>query len=155
MNVNVLDIVFVGLMVVFALLSFSRGAVRELLALLGLAAGFLAAQAFYLRLARVLGPLVPDRRLAELLGFLAILVLGYFAGVFLSQLGEMVRERPANLFNRMVGGALGFAKGVLFSMVLHWAIASYVPPFQDELRGSAVGRVLGRLIDLASRLSLG
>jgi uncharacterized membrane protein required for colicin V production len=142
-------------MVVFALLSFSRGAVRELLSLLGLTAGFVAAQVFHLRLARVLGSLVADRRLAELMAFLAILVLGYFAGIFLSQLGASERSSRASLFNRMAAGSIGFAKGVLFSMVLHWCIASYVPPFQDELRGSAVGRVLGQLIDFASRLNLG
>ncbi len=154
MNANVLDIVFVGLMASFGLLSVMRGAVRELLSLVGLIGGFILAHWFYVDLSTMMLPMLPDPALAELASFLAIFLVGYFLGIFLSGLGGALRPHSHDLVNRGLGGLIGVAKGVVISLVLFWVINSYFPPFQDELRDSFVGRELARLFAMLQDFNL-
>jgi len=154
LSFNVLDIVFVGLVVSFTLLSIMRGAVKELLSLLGLIAGFFLANWFYQDLAGQLAAVLPDPDLAEVLAYLLILVVGYFAGVFLSGLGEAFRPRHNDMINRSLGGVIGVMKGMTFSLVLYWMIKFYIPPFQDELSESMLGGELGRIFSLMENLNL-
>ena len=149
-----LDIVFIGLIVSFMLLSIMRGAVKELLSLLGLIAGFFFANWFYEDFGAVLGGVLPDPALAQVLAYLIILVVGYFAGAFLSGLAEAFRTSPGDLINRGLGGLIGVAKGITFSLVLYWLIKFYIPPFQDELGESVLAQELGRIFLLMESLNL-
>ena len=153
-NFNVLDIVFVGLIVSFTFFSIMRGAIKELLSLLGLIAGFFLAHWFYMDLGRQLSGVLPDPALAEVLAYLVILVVGYFAGVFLSGLGEAFRPQRNDLLNRGLGGLIGVLKGMTFSLVLYWMIKFYIPPFQDELGESMLAQELGRIYLLMEDLNL-
>lgn len=149
-----LDIVFIGLIVSFMLFSIMRGAVKELLSLLGLIAGFFFANWFYEDLGDVFGGVLPDPALAQVLAYLVILVVGYFTGVFLSGLAEVFRTNPGDLLNRGLGGLIGVAKGITFSLVLYWLIKFYIPPFQDELGESLLAHELGRIFLLMESLNL-
>lgn len=151
---NVLDIVFIGLIVSFMLFSIMRGAVREVLSLLGLIAGFFFANWFYVELGDLFGGVLPDPALAEVSAYLLILVVGYFAGAFLSGLAEAFRANHSDLLNRGLGGLIGVVKGITFSLVLYWMIKFYVPPFQDELGESVVAQELGRIFLLMENLNL-
>ena len=154
MSFNVLDIVFLGLIVSFMLLSIMRGAVKEFLSLLGLISGFFFANWFYMDLGPVLGGVLPDPALAQVLAYLLILVVGYFAGAFLSGLGEAFSTRHSDLLNRGLGGLIGVLKGITFCLVLYWMIKFYIPPFQDELVESMLARELGRIYVLMENLNL-
>lgn len=149
-----LDIIFIGLIVSFMLLSITRGAVKEVVSLVGLIAGFLFANWFYLELGAVLGGVLPDPKLAQVVAYISILVLGYVAGTFLSGLAEAFRTSKSDLLNRGLGGLIGVLKGVTISLVLHWMIKFYIPPFQDELGASIVGQELGRIFLLMEDLNL-
>ncbi len=151
---NVLDVVFVVLILSFTLLSVMRGAIKELLSLLGLIAGFLFANWFYKDLAGQVGGILPDPALAEVLSYLLILVVGYVGGMFLSGLGEAFRPYQSDLVNRSLGGVIGIIKGTTISLVLYWMIKSYIPPFQDELGESSLARELGRLFSFMEDLNL-
>lgn len=154
MNLNILDFVFLGLIASFALLSMMRGAVKELLSLLGLIGGFFLANWFYVDVSGRFGSFLPDPALAELVSFLAIFMVGYFVGIFLSGLGGAFRPHSHDLINRGLGGVIGAIKGTTFSLVLYWVINTYFPPFQDELGSSLVGRELGRLFSMMENLNL-
>jgi len=150
----VLDIIFVGLIVSFALISAMRGAVKELLSLVGLIGGFFLANWFYRDISGQLGGVLPDPALAELISYLAIFLVGYFVGIFLSGLGEAFRPHQHDLLNRGAGVLIGAVKGVTISLVLYWVINSYFPPFQDELGESLLGRQLGALFSLMENFNL-
>ena len=143
---NILDIIFVVLILSFTLMSWMRGALKEVLSLAGLGLGFAGATAFYPDLADQLHVVIPDRALSELLSFLLILMFGYFGGVILTGLSDALSARQSETWNRALGGLIGFCKGILVSMVLYWVIDSYIPPFQDELAGSYVAEGLARLL---------
>ena len=154
MSLNILDIVFLGLIASFTLISIMRGALKELLSLVGLVGGFFLAHWFYPQLSLQLDPFLPDPALAELISYLAILLAGYFAGVFLGGLGEAFRPQHGALLNRTAGGIIGALKGTTISLVLYWLILSYIPPFQDELGDSLLARELGRLFSLMESFNL-
>ena len=143
---NILDIIFVVLILSFTLLSWSRGALKEVLSLAGLGLGFFGATAFYPDLAEQLTPVLPDPALAELLSFLLILMLGYFAGVLFTGFSDALSGRRNESWNRILGALIGLCKGVLVSLVLFWVIDTYIPSFQDELARSLVAEELARLL---------
>jgi membrane protein required for colicin V production len=154
LSINLFDIVFVIILLAFTLLSFLRGAVKELLALLGLGGGFLAATHYAKPLAVQLQPLLADAGAAELLAFVLLMVLGYFVGVFLAGFSDMFRRTPESTLSQIVGGVVGFAKGVTISLALLWVVQVYIPAFQDEMADSAVGSWLGSLLAYLERTKL-
>ena len=109
-------ITIVGLSI---LLSVIRGLVREVLALLAWAVGFIVASAFAADLAALLPPEMPDERLRMLAGFggvfLAVMLLMSLLAIFVSRL---VKSAGFGVEDRVLGGAFGLVRGVLVVMVL-------------------------------------
>ena len=101
------------------LLSVIRGLVREVLALLAWAVGFIVAALFAADLAALLPPEVPDERLRLLLAFagvfLAVLLLMSLLAMVASKL---VKSAGLGVEDRVLGGAFGLARGLLVVMVL-------------------------------------
>jgi len=114
-----LDYVVLGILGVSILLSVIRGMVREVLALLAWALGFIAASVFAADLATLLPPAVPDERLRLLAAFvgvfLAVLLLMSVLAMFVSKL---VKSAGLGLEDRLLGGVFGLARGMLVVMVL-------------------------------------
>lgn len=154
MSINLFDVVFVIILLAFTLLSFLRGAVKELLTLLGLIGGFIVATQYAAPLADQLDPLLQDENAAELLAFVLLVLLGYFVGVFLGGFGDMFRRAPESSAGQLVGGVIGFAKGITVSLALLWVVRVYVPAFQDEMADSAIGSWLGSLLAYLERIDL-
>ena len=154
MSINLFDIVFTVVLVSFTVLSYLRGAVKEVMALLGLVGGFLAATHYAKPLAVQLDPLLNDGQAAQLLAFVLVMVLGYFIGVFLGGFMDLFRRGPEGGVSRLVAGALGFAKGTTLSLALLWVVRSYIPPFQEEMAGSMIGSWLGSLLMYLEQIRL-
>lgn len=154
MNINLFDVVFAIILVAFTLLSYLRGAVQELLGLIGLAAGFYAAIRYAADLAERLRPLLPDDNAAELLSFVLIMMMGYFAGVFLSGFSDRMHRAPASSVSRVLGALIGLAKGATVSLALHWVIQIYIPAFQDEMAQSRIGGWLAGMLGYLDRIDL-
>jgi len=154
LSLNLFDVIFVIIIVSFTLLSFLRGAVKELLALLGLAGGFLVATHYAAPLARHLDPLLQDRSAAELLAFVLLMVVGYFVGVFLAGFSDLFRHTPAGVVSQLAGAVVGFVKGVTIALALFWVVRVYIPAFQDEMAGSSIGTLLGSLLQTLEGMNL-
>lgn len=146
MSVNLFDVIFAIVVVAFTLLSLLRGVLRELLVLLGLVGGFLAGTHYARALAVQLNPLLQDRGAAELLAFVLLMVAGYLVGVFLASFSDLLRRDREGCVGHIAGGVLGFAKGVTISLALYWVVMTYIPSFQDEMAGSFIGALLGKLM---------
>lgn len=146
MSINLFDAIFLIMALGFTVLSFMRGMLSEVLGLLGIALGFLAASWYAPNIAEIVRPLLPDAKTSELLAFILIMMAGYFLGRFLAGFGGLVMPTPKSFSGRVVGGVVGFGKGVVFSLALFWVVKSYIPPFQDELARSRIGGMLGEII---------
>ena len=142
LDFKVFDVAILILLVSFTLMSYLRGAMKEFFGLLGLCAGFFAANWYSPRLAEMVRPLLPDGHGAELLSFVLIMVAGYLAGSFLAGFLDTFRRTPESGLSRLVASSIGFAKGVIISLAVQWVIMAYLPEFQGHLRGSwAAGRL--------------
>ena len=146
------DAIFLILMLGFTILSFMRGMIKEVLGLLGIALGFLAANWYAPNLAEIVRPLLPFDKTPELLSFFLIMMAGYFVGRFLSGFGGLIMPFTKSLSGRVIGGVIGFGKGLVFSLAVFWVVRYYIEPFQDELNLSNIGKVLGEIIDYFQQL---
>jgi membrane protein required for colicin V production len=154
LSINLFDVVFVIILLAFSLLAYLRGVVRELLVLLGLVGGFLAATHYSHALAAQLNPLLQDASASELLAFVLLMVAGYLLGIFLAGFSDMFRRSPQGPLSQLAGGAVGFAKGVVVSLALVWLVNVHLTTFKGELAGSAIGHWLGSLLAYLTRANL-
>lgn len=149
MSFNFLDIIFLILLASFTLLSYVKGAIRELFGFLGLVGGYVAAHWYASSLSVMVEPLLPDANGAELLSFAVIMMAGYFVGNFLGGFSDLFRNSPEGPLSRLVGGGIGFFKGLVLALALYSIIENYIPAFQDEMADSWIA---GRLADLMAYL---
>jgi len=113
------DLVVLVIMGLSILLSVIRGLVREVLALLAWAVGFVAASLAAADLAQLLPPEVPDERLRLLLSFAGIFLVVLLAMSLVAMLvSKLIRSAGLGLEDRVLGGVFGLARGVLVVMTL-------------------------------------
>lgn len=152
MSFNLFDAIVLIIMLGFTLLSFKRGMMKEALGLLGIVMGFLGASWYAPNLAEIVKPLLPDEKTSELLGFILIMMAGYFLGRFLVGFGDLIMPFPKSFVGRLIGGVVGFCKGLVFSLALYWVVKSYIPPFQDEVAKSRIGPMLEEIMGFFQRI---
>ena len=96
-----------------------RGAVREVLAIMGWIAAIIAAKTY----ATDLVPLLPADIPTESLKILAAYVIVFFgvlviASLLTIALSSLIKKIGLNWFNRFLGGFFGFARGLIIVCVL-------------------------------------
>jgi membrane protein required for colicin V production len=132
---NVLDVLFLGVLLLSLAVGLCRGLVREILGGLGLAGGFLAALALApplsLRIPFVQGPF------AYATAFLAI----FFAVLLAAELfGKLITRalESAKLTwpNRLAGGLFGLVRGAVLAVVLFLALLFFLDNPERLVRGS-------------------
>jgi uncharacterized membrane protein required for colicin V production len=133
LNFNLFDLVFLVILAGFGMIGTMRGALKEALSLIGLAAGFWGGLKFHADAGAVLGPVVRDESLAELLAFLLILGVGYLVGTFLGGMRDHSAARARGFLDYAIALALGLVKGVIICLALYWVVDTHIPPFQDSL----------------------
>lgn len=119
-GLNLVDLAIAVLGAFFLLRALLRGFVREVLGLLGLVAAVLLSAAFYQPLGGFL------ERVAGMPGsywyavaFASILVVVFVAFTYLGLgLARLIHAGPFSLLDRLLGGAVGLAKGLLVCYLL-------------------------------------
>jgi membrane protein required for colicin V production len=116
---TVFDYAVLIILALSVLLSVIRGLVREVLALLAWAVGFIAAALFAPGLAELLPPEVPDERVRLLVGFVGIfLVVLLLMSLLAMVASKLVKSAGLGVEDRVLGGAFGLARGLLVVLVL-------------------------------------
>ena len=122
------DWFLVAILAVSTIAAFMRGIIKVLFSLGGLIAGILLASWNYLAVAQRLHNVVTSFAAAEVLAFLAILVV---VTIVFSLAARLVRKAVAmvglGFFDRLLGGAFGLVRGLLFGVAVMMAIAAFVP----------------------------
>ncbi len=115
---TVLDWAVLAIVGLSILLSVIRGLVREVLALLAWAVGFVAASVLAADLAALLPPEVPGEQLRLLAGFagvfLAVMLVMSLLAMFVSKL---VKSAGLGVEDRVLGSVFGLVRGVLVVMI--------------------------------------
>lgn len=117
---NILDVAIVALLTFFVVKGFVQGLVKEVMGLVGIIAALFLSVAFYKPVADMArSSLHLTAQWVDAAAFAAILLivfgLSVWLGVMISKLLMKVKLSP---INRLLGGALGLAKGVLLAYVL-------------------------------------
>jgi membrane protein required for colicin V production len=96
-----------------------RGAVKEMLAIVGWFVAFYVAKAYSVMLADFLPEGIPTEALKTLIAFLIILIAVLFlTGLLAMAISSMVSKIGLGWLNRFFGVLFGFAKGLLIACLL-------------------------------------
>jgi hypothetical protein len=149
-----IDLGCLVLIALHGLLGWRRGLLLSLLALGGVAAGYVAAYLLYAPLGRALGPALGLQPL------LAYPVGGLVAFVGTSLLLGIVRfvlrrrERSRNRAGRVAGALIGVAHGAAICLLVTWALLALqalAPGRAPDARGSIAGRIAAPLWSALAR----
>jgi membrane protein required for colicin V production len=131
---NWLDYVLIAILLISALFSMRKGFSREII---GLAAAILAlvlAMWFYGLAGSWLIPYVSSPRIANLAGFLlvilAVLLLGWFLGWIVSR---FLRTIGLSFFDHMLGAAFGLLRGLVIAITLLTAYMAFGPEVDSRM----------------------
>ncbi|MCL2557794.1 MAG: CvpA family protein [Treponema sp.] len=121
MRFTVVDFVFIGIIVLFALRCATRGLVGEAASLGALAAGVLAGIFFF----RAAGALVRERLMPEvavapeIIAFIGLFLIAFLIMKLLGAvLGEVIRGLSLQWLDRLLGALLGVAEGIIIASAL-------------------------------------
>jgi membrane protein required for colicin V production len=117
--VNWLDYVFLGILFFSVIQSFRRGFSREIIGVAAMFFAFIVAMWFYGLAGSLVSPYVSSARTANMIGFfmvvIGVLMVGAIVGWIVSR---FIRTVGLSFFDRLLGAAFGFVRGVLISMAL-------------------------------------
>lgn len=125
---NWLDIVigvvfFISIVVAFRN-GFSREAVRLIALVLGIAGGFW----YHGPLSVLLQPYINNRQLSEFTAFMAVLVSSLVAGSIVAwTLGKLMGWTGVRWFDRLLGAAFGFVRGLTINAVFILGLVAFTP----------------------------
>jgi membrane protein required for colicin V production len=125
---NWLDLLLIVIIALSVVTSFARGFARELIGLLAAIAALFCGVWFYRIAGNALRPYVGSSEVANLLGFLLIVVIVVVAGWIVSVLvGMMMRAVGLSWLDRLLGAAFGLARGVILCVAVITALVAFAP----------------------------
>jgi membrane protein required for colicin V production len=108
--------------------AFLRGLVRELFSLFGLIAGVLLAAWNYGRLASLLGAVISNPAVANVVSFLLIAIGIMIVATIVGRLIHATAHAVGlGFFNRLGGAAFGLLRGCLIGVAVLMAISAFLP----------------------------
>ena len=127
-SLSTFDWVLVGLVVISAALAFRRGMIKVVFSFVGVAAGTVLAGWYSLDGAMWLHGWIGNMMAARMVAFVGILFLVTLLCSVAAQLvRRTVKAVGLGIFDRLLGGLFGAARGGLLGVALVLAIAAFVP----------------------------
>ena len=127
-SLSTFDWVLVGLVVVSAALAFRRGMIKVVFSFVGVAAGTVLAGWYSLRGAIWLHGWIGSMMAARMVAFVGLLLLvALVCWVAARLVRRTVKAVGLGVFDRLLGGVFGAARGGLLGVALVLAIAAFAP----------------------------
>jgi membrane protein required for colicin V production len=131
-SLNILDMLFIVIFFFSVLFGIIRGLVHELLFLGFLIAALVIAFVYYKDMGLLLSGLVKKRDLADLAGFLMLLLLVAAAGSLITHLlGKYLIIGPLKILDRMLGAGFGLLRATLLAGIVIYSFMAF--PLNNEL----------------------
>jgi membrane protein required for colicin V production len=129
---NIIDLLFIAIFFFSVLFGIIRGLVREVLAVCFLIAALVVAFIYYQEIGLLLSELIKRRELADLAGFLLLLLVVGGAGSLIARLiGKLLSGGPLKALDRLLGGVFGVLRAMLLSGIIIYGFIAF--PLNDEL----------------------
>jgi membrane protein required for colicin V production len=141
---NTLDIIFIIILGVLCMRGIFRGMVREIASILGLVLAFVLANAFHEQLLPYVQKFIETPGYAKAVAYLAIFFGTMFAVFILSTLlKQFLKLIMLGWLDRLGGGGLGLAKGLLLCSVILIVLTTFLSPKASILSQSKVAPYIG------------
>ena len=128
---GVADWAILGIILISVLLAASHGFVFEAISLGGLLLGYMLAVWEYHAVADWVMPYVKSETVAQLIGFIAILLAAVIlAGIAGRVVRWLLKEAGLSWFDRILGGAFGLVRGCLMAAIILLGFTSFSPQSQ-------------------------
>jgi membrane protein required for colicin V production len=153
---NWLDLVLIAILAASVISSFSSGFTREVIGLAAGIGGLICGAWFYRMAGDVVRPWVGSREVANLIGFLlilvAVIVLGWVVGLIA---GAMMKAVKLSWLDKLMGAGFGLARGVFVCVAVITAIVAFAPGKDEKSPPqSVVGSTIAPyMIDAAHTLT--
>jgi membrane protein required for colicin V production len=156
LNFNWLDFVLIALLAFSTIRSLRRGFSREVIGLTASVFALILAMWFYGLAGSLLSPYVDSTRLANLLGFVLVVIAVLIAGSALSWIvNRFLRTIGLSFFDRLLGAAFGFARGLVILIALLTAFIAFGPHVgTDKTPSAMVNSRLAPYVLEASQMSV-
>ncbi|WP_462324509.1 CvpA family protein [Desulfoplanes sp.] len=141
---NILDIIFVIILGTLLLRGIFRGMVREIASILGLVLGFFLANTYHDQLLPMVQKFIETPGYARAVAYLAIF-FGTMIAVFVvsTMLKQFLKMIMLGWLDRLGGGGLGFAKGLLLCSVILIVLTTFLSSKASLLTESKVAPYIG------------
>lgn len=155
-TIGILDIVFVVILAISVIVGMMRGAIREVMSLLGLAAAIYFAFKFSDGLSKnYIAKIFEDPRVSYIVAFVLIIVLTLFAIAIINVLtNKLLNASGLSFVNRLLGLVFGLLRGTIINAVIvliigfipgatneNWWKQSTLAPFFKQVAQQASGQL--------------
>jgi membrane protein required for colicin V production len=128
------DIIVYSILALSVLFSLFKGFVKEIFSLLSYLGGYLMASKYQGVFSNILMESIPSKPIAKVIAFTAIYIL---TAIIISLMGRVARgfimsATQLSGFDRLVGGIVGFAKGVIIVIALTFPL-QYFPEVKKKI----------------------
>jgi membrane protein required for colicin V production len=122
MSFNWLDILLFIIIVTSLILGIIKGLVRQVIGLVAVLFGLVLALVYYPYISVLYARWIESQVLSHFLGFITIFIAALCLGWLISWLISKIIKGPLKFINHVLGGGLGFLKGVLICGILVFAL---------------------------------
>lgn len=125
-GMTLLDWVFLAILVSSVVGSIIKGFVREAISLASVILGIILACWYFATVGRFFVSFVKTQDIADLIGFILVLLVCIVAGALLSRIvSKFVRAVSLEWFDRLLGAAFGLLRGWLIGSVLFLCLTAF------------------------------
>lgn len=136
-NLNWIDYIIVGIIVISSLISLIRGFIREALSLASWIIAFWVALTFNSRLSVLLQPYLTDKSIRTVVSFFVLFAGALIIGAFVNYLiSTLVEKTGLSGTDRLLGIVFGFGRGVLLVAILLLVAQVSTLPSSDNWKQS-------------------
>jgi membrane protein required for colicin V production len=137
--VNWLDYVLIAILLFSVILAARKGFSREIIGMAAALVALVLGMWFYGLAGSFLIPYVSSPRLANLIGFLLVVVAVLLCGSLLGRIvSRFLRTVGLSFFDRVLGGAFGLVRGLLITIALLTAYMAFGPQVDSNTVNAAL-----------------
>tara|TARA_B100001123_G_C15191437_1_gene979537 strand:- start:534 stop:1223 length:690 start_codon:yes stop_codon:yes gene_type:complete len=149
------DIIVLSILGLNIVISFFKGFVKEIFSLLAYIGGYVMAVNYQHEFSKNFMESIPSKPIAKLIAFIVIYIL---AAIIISLMGRVIRSMiisatRLSIFDRLIGGIVGFGKGVVIVVAIIFPIQFFPNINQKMIRNSQTAPYLEKVLKLISQKS--
>lgn len=134
-NLTVYDLLVLGLLLLFMVRGLWLGFLKQIIGLVALYFGYIVASQYHDRLFPFLRDLSGNPKVVFFAAYALLFAATYIVAVLAGKgLHYVIKVSMAGWFDRLLGGVLGLAKGVLLVVLMHMVLGTVLAPENQLLR---------------------